>query len=79
MLHDCSEKKSRKLKYDFSSLDGLIFGINTPDADKLKIIKIVGRKCRENNKTDFNFYQAYFCHKTQSIKHMPLGLIKFKF
>lgn len=79
MLHDCSEKKSRKFKYQFSSLDGLVFGINTPETKKIEIIKVVRQKCYEHKRTEFNFYQAYFCHSSQSIKHMPLNLIKFKF
>lgn len=77
--YDYSNPKDRTLKYEFSSLHGLIFGISTPEKDKIKIIKIIAQKCRENSRTDFNFYQAYFCHKTQSIQHMPLHLIKFKF
>ena len=79
MLHDCSEKKTRKFKYEFSSLDGLVFGINTPQAKKIEIIKIIKQKCYAHRRTEFNFYQAEFCHNTQSIKHMPLSLIKFKF
>lgn len=79
MLHNCSEKNSRKLKYDFSSFDGLVFGINTPQAKKIEIIEIIKQKCHEHKRAEFNFYQAYFCHNTQSIKHMPLSLIKFKF
>lgn len=79
MLHDCSEKSSRKFKYQFSDLDGLVFGINTPQAKKIEIIEIIKQKCYEHKRAEFNFYQAYFCHNTQSIKHMPLSLIKFKF
>lgn len=79
MLHDCSESSSRKFKYRFSDLDGLVFGINTPQAKKIEIIEIIKQKCNEHKRAEFNFYQAYFCHSTQSIKHMPLSLIKFKF
>lgn len=79
MLHDCSEKSFRKFKYQFSDLDGLVFGINTPQAKKIEIIEIIKQKCYEHKRAKFNFYQAYFCHSTQSIKHMPLSLIKFRF
>lgn len=79
MLHNCSERKTRKFKYEFSSLDGLVFGINTPQAKKIEIIEIIKQKCYKHKRTEFNFYQAYFCHSTQSVKHMPLKLLKFKF
>jgi hypothetical protein len=46
------------MKYDFSALDGIIFGIRTPATDKIKIIEIIERKCKEAGRTDFNFYQA---------------------
>jgi len=48
----------RTMKYDFSALDGIIFGIRTPATDKIKIIEIIERKCKEAGRTDFNFYQA---------------------
>lgn len=48
----------RAMKYDFSALDGVIFGIRTPARDKIKIIEIVERKCKEAGRTDFNFYQS---------------------
>ena len=34
------------LKYKFCDLDGVIFGIKTLEADKLKFIEIVKRKCK---------------------------------
>lgn len=48
----------RAMKYDFSSLDGIIFGIRTPATDKIKIIEIIERKCKEASRVGFNFYQA---------------------
>lgn len=60
MLHDFDTVESRKLKYDFNSLEGIIFGIKTTAEDKLKIIRIVDEKCKKYNRTDFNFYQAYY-------------------
>lgn len=46
--------------YDFSSLNGIIFGIKTPLKDKLKIIDIIKDKCKKENRDNFNFYQAYY-------------------
>ena len=54
------ERHQRALTYEFDSLTGIIFGIKTPDEDKLKIMDIIVRKCRDSGKTDFNFYQASY-------------------
>ena len=51
---------SRKYKYDFNKLDGIIFGINTKLSDKKKIIKIVKEKCKENMRDNFCIYQARY-------------------
>lgn len=55
-------KNSNKqnIRYDFSSLNGIIFGIKTPLKDKLKIIDIIKEKCKKENRKNFNFYQAYY-------------------
>lgn len=75
---DYSDKSKRTLVYDFNSLHGLIFGINTKLEDKLKIMSIIESKCLENERKDFNFYQAYYSSKDKCINHYPLSLIKFK-
>ena len=68
MLSNMADKRQRTLTYDFNSLKGIIFGINTPDLDKLKIIEIIERKCRENNRAEFNFYQAYYSPESGDIR-----------
>lgn len=50
----------RTIRYKFSSLNGIIFGIKTPLKDKLKVINIIKEKCRKENRKNFNFYQAYY-------------------
>jgi len=75
---DLSEKSKRVLNYEFSTLQGLIFGINTKGKDKLELIKIIEKKCKECNRSDFKFYQAYFCFKDGCIKKYELELLKFK-
>lgn len=74
MLDDLSEPRKRTLTYDFRSLKGIIFGIRTPDSDKMKIIETIHKKCRENHRSDFEFFQAYHCHKTGSIQTHKLSL-----
>lgn len=74
LLGDISEPRCRRLTYDFSSLKGIIFGIRTPETDKLKIIETIHKKCRQNNRTDFEFFQAYHCHETGRIQKYGLNL-----
>lgn len=78
LLDDEIKKENRILQYDFKQLKGLIFGIKTPLEDKLKIIDIIANKCKINNRSNFEFYQAYYCHKNKNIQHKKLSLIKFK-
>ena len=48
------------LTYHFNSLKGIIFGIKTSKEDKRKIIKIIRKKCKKYNRTDFKLFQAYY-------------------
>ena len=59
-LLDIQNPKNRCIQYDFNSLDGVIFGINTPPKDKMKIITIIENLCIKNSRKDFNFYQARY-------------------
>jgi hypothetical protein len=68
------EISQRKLKYDFNCLKGIIFGIKTPLEKKCEIIEIIKKKCKENDRTDFEFYQAYFCHSDKNIQHRNLNI-----
>lgn len=70
------EDKYRKLKYDFNSLKGIIFGIKTPMEEKCKIIEIIKKKCEKNNRVNFEFYQAYYCEVNKNIQSRDLN-IKF--
>ena len=75
------EENNRALTYNFNSLKGIIFGINTSDEDKLKIIEILQRKCKENSRTDFKFFQAYYSpedgniHKAEIQLTSPIGAV----
>ena len=68
------ETKYRKLKYDFSCLKGLIFGINTPFEKKYEIIEIIKEKCKSNNINNFEFYQAYYCDNQKDIRKRKLDI-----
>lgn len=66
------DNKECKAKYRFQDLEGIIFGIKTSMADKIKIFNIIKEKCQKEKRENFNFYQAYFCHKTQQILYFPI-------
>ena len=71
-LNDLQERSRRKLKYDFGSLKGIIFGIGTSDGDKRKIFDDIAKKCGEHSRTDFEFYQAFFSRKSDDIDRYKL-------
>ncbi len=75
MSFDYSEKIHRKLKYDFSDLDGIIFGIQTTEEDKQAIIKIIEEKCKGAGRKNFDFYQAYYCRHSRKIKSIKMNML----
>lgn len=75
---DFNSIEKRKLKYDFSSLKGIIFGIKTSNADKIKILRIIEKKCKENSRKEFEFYQAYYSKENGKIETKRLNLMQFE-
>jgi hypothetical protein len=78
LVLDFSDKKSRTVTYNFDDLDGIIFGIKTPNQKKLEIFKIVEEKCRAAKRSDFKFYQAFYSRKTGAIEHAEMSFLRFK-
>lgn len=72
------EKVSKSVSYDFSNLDGIIFGINIRPDHKEKIVRIIESKCRETNRIDFKFYQSYYDSQSGRIEKQELSLLSFK-
>ena len=72
--NELDEKTNRTLTYNFNSLKGIIFGIKTSDEDKLRIIEIIEKKCQENNRTDFKFFQAYYSPEDGKIHKYEIPL-----
>ena len=70
------EGEGRTLTYDFNSLKGIIFGIRASDEDILKAIKIIQKKCKKHERTDFKFYKAEYSHKTGDIRKNEILLPK---
>jgi len=75
-LVDYSNPAHRVLNYDFASLRGIIFGINTRVQDKIEVMRIIERKCTENSRATFAFYQAFYSSKTASIECAPLSMLQ---
>jgi hypothetical protein len=73
------EVSSRKLKYKFSDLTGIIFGIKTSFEDKIKIMRVVDQKCRVESRTDFEFHQARYSHRNRKIELIPLSMLTPKY
>ncbi len=77
MIMDFSDKSTRKLRYRFEDLQGIIFGIKTAVQDKLAIIRVIESKCRKDGRKDFEFHQAYYSRQTGKIATTQLKLLKF--
>lgn len=65
-FYDYEKPESRNLQYDPKSLRGVIFGINTSEKDKKRIMeKLIDKK---DVLEDFEFYQAEYDDEAQKIK-----------
>jgi hypothetical protein len=76
LMDDYEEPALRVATYDFSDLEGIIFGMNTKEEDKLSIMRIIDEKCLEHRREDFKFYQAYYAPEKACIEVAELGLLK---
>lgn len=77
VLDSFKDTQDRKLKYKFEDLEAIIFGMKTSTEDKIKIIKIIEEKCKENNRKEFDFYQANYFQSTGKMEIKKLNFIKF--
>lgn len=53
------ELSQRQMHYEFDTLKGIIFGVKTTDMDKLRVMEVINRKCSEQQRSNFKYYQAY--------------------
>ena len=73
-IHDTDE--GRTFTYDYDTLDGIIFGINTTLSDRVRIMAIVHKKLAARTIPEpFKFYQAHFNSKSGRIEAHHLSLI----
>ena len=66
MFYEYSEPDKRILAHDSEALKGVIFGIETSEHDKLRIMKSIMK--REKVNKDFSFWQAEYDDKNQTIR-----------
>ena len=71
---DYTEVSARKIKYNFSDLEGIIFGFRTPIDAQIEIRRIIAEKCRQAKRDDFNFYQARFDNRRHAMVFEKLQL-----
>jgi hypothetical protein len=74
---DMSTKNQRKLKYRFEDLAGIVFGARTDTDVKLKIMRIVDKKCAETGRSNFEFYDVRYTPET-SFRVDKLSLLKYE-
>ncbi|MFV3316465.1 hypothetical protein [Pseudomonas sp. NY15374] len=70
-------REERLVSYSFHQLDGIIFGIKTPDTVKIQIIKKISEHCKANRRANFKFYQAKFDESYQDIEYEHLTYITY--
>ena len=77
-MHNFQDEFSKKLRYNFADLTGIIFGIKTAAEDKRKIMRIIAEKCKAENRADFEFHQMQYSRRDRSFRIAPLKLIRFQ-
>lgn len=72
------DRNIRKVKYNFSDLDGIIFGINTSKDDKIKILSVLNKKYIKEKHMDLKIYQAYCKNNIGRIECERISAFKSK-
>ena len=76
---DFEKSEDRNCPYNMNFLKGVIFGINTSEYDKMRIVEAIYKKSDEGKLADdFKFYQAYYDDKTQTIRRREKAGWKIK-
>lgn len=71
-----NHNEARKFSYEFSDLDGIVFGIKTPTAEKVRIIETVRSLCQAGQRDTFNFYQAVYNTASNKIEPKRINYLK---
>lgn len=74
-IHDSHE--GRTFTYDYDTLDGIIFGINTSLSDKVRIMHVLDKKLQSRTVTEpFKLFQARYNARSGRIEAHHLSLIE---
>lgn len=76
-FYSFTEPSTRRLKYHFEDLQGLIFGMETAITDQVKIWRIIRAKCEQTGRKDFEFYQAQYSSSAGKLAIAKLGMLEF--
>lgn len=74
-IGDFTEPSNRKIRYDLTALEGVIFGINTPSIEKFEIIKKLEQMCDNHRLERPTVYQAYYDDKKNIVDYYPILMI----
>jgi len=74
-----NELADRLLDYKFEDLSGIVFGARTDLEDKLRILRIIDKKCAEHKRSDFEFSEILFMPATSTFIERRLDLVKIKY
>jgi hypothetical protein len=75
MLGTYDDPQYRKLQFQFENLSGIVFGVNTSEANKVRIARIIAEKCKAAKRTSFEFYQTRYFRQQREFQLMPLSLL----
>ena len=64
--------------YEFQALSGIIFGLHTPEKEKLEIMHIIENKIKAHKVNSFKFYQATYSERENKITINELKSLKFR-
>lgn len=71
-IGNINEDKGVALKYDFKSLRGIIFGINTTPQTKHEVFYTISALCEMHNIQEFKFYQAEYSFDNSKLEIIEL-------
>lgn len=74
--YNLQNASDRTLKYNFKSLEGIIFGVKTSDSDKIAIMQKIKKLCDVHSRSTFKFFQARYDQVHKTINYYELNEIK---
>lgn len=61
------------LRYEFSQLESIVFGMRTSTEDKSRIATIIEQKCLVEGRSDFRLFQAHYSPQAGQVEVAELG------